>query len=85
MASEPRKTKLERLDESLARQERFERELAIADPATRAHLLSAWKEQIIADCVALLKTTDDTDCISNVDRAIALSMDITAAENKGPR
>lgn len=68
------------LEESLARADRFTTELSHAEPAMRAQLLGAWKELIIEQCVALLRSTDDVGSISNVDRAIALSMDIEMQE-----
>jgi hypothetical protein len=64
-----------KLGESLDRLDRYEAELAKCDSATRKQLLAAWKEQVLEDCAALLRATDDPRHISNVDRAIALSTD----------
>ena len=79
-----------KLTESLERLKRYEEELPQCDPAIRAQLLAAWKEQIMDDLVDLLRATNDVDSLSNVDRAIALSSDITeqehgSANKSGPR
>ncbi|MDP2601322.1 MAG: hypothetical protein Q8S00_01830 [Deltaproteobacteria bacterium] len=66
------------IGESQERAKRFERELASVDPATRFHLLGAWKEQIISDCVSALRATDDPKLISHIDGAIAMVLDLVA-------
>lgn len=71
-----------KLTESLERFKRYETELPTCDAATHAHLLAAWKEQIGEDLVQFLRGTDDVRAISNVDRAIALSSDVCAYEQK---
>lgn len=65
-----------RLGESLERLASYEVELKSCDAAMRYQLLSAWKEQILEDCVATLRALDDVRSISNIDRAIALSREI---------
>jgi hypothetical protein len=64
------------LREALDRRARFKKELQEVDPIIRTHLLGAWKEQVIGDCIRLLKATDDPQDISNVDLAIALSIQV---------
>ena len=65
-----------KLSASLERFKRYEAELSKCNAATRARLLAAWKEQIGEDLIEFLRSTDDVESISNVDRAIALSSDV---------
>ena len=67
------------LGAALDRLKRFEAALPNLDAAMRAQLISAWKEQILDDLIDLFKRTDDPRDLSNVDRAIAVSMEILAA------
>ena len=69
------------MGEALDRLKKFEAELPNLDAPMRAQLISAWKEQILDDLIDLFKRTDDPRDLSNVDRAIALSMEIVDSQN----
>lgn len=69
-----------KLKEALARGNRFEAELKTPDPATRAHLVAAWKELILDQLVDLFRVTDDLGILRIVDQFIALGQDIQAGE-----
>jgi hypothetical protein len=72
---------LNHMNESRARTGRFAAELPGAKPARREMLLRVWKKQILDQCAEVLKITDDVRCLSNIDRAIALSLDVIEAES----
>jgi hypothetical protein len=46
-----------------------------ADATMRAGMLSGWKEHIIADCVTVLRSTDDVELIGSLDCKIAAILD----------
>ncbi len=75
-------TQWKKLEEALKRQKRFEIEIAQIDGATRFHLLAAWKEQVIEDCIAALRYLDHPDGIANIDRAIAVSIDVYSVKKE---
>jgi hypothetical protein len=66
----------EQLGEALKRFAEFKgNNFRQADPATRVRMLAAWKEHIIADCIAALRGTNDVELIGSLDCRIASILD----------
>lgn len=73
------------LEAALDRVKRFETELPTVDVGTRAALLGAWKEQVIGDCIAALRSESDPKLISQIDRVVAVVLEFQAVREPGEK